>query len=80
MAASFNYFDCSIAIFYSYLNAAFRGHLPMVKYLIEQGADVNLSAREGKFFGSIIRSPLSRAREGKQQEVIDYLISKGAVK
>ena len=62
------------------INAARFGHLETVKFLVENGADVNKSARDGYLLNSEIRTPLNMAKRGGHQEVVDYLLKKGATK
>lgn len=52
--------------------AAARGDVTMAKYLVEKGANSNSQDRLG-------RTPLKRAKEEGQKEVIEYLESIGAV-
>jgi ankyrin repeat protein len=65
--------------------AAEHGHLPIVKYLVEQGADVNLrSAGRIPFIGGINRygnggqTPLLLATAEGHVEVARYLLAQGA--
>ena len=60
------------------IRAAWNGHLDVVKYLIESGADVNKTVRDGYHLRSEKRNPLKMAKRGQHTEVIDYLIHKGA--
>ena len=53
--------------------AAARGHLPLVQYLIDRGADVNFPASDDGGLTAL----QSAAREG-YTEVVDYLIDTGA--
>jgi ankyrin repeat protein len=50
--------------------ACSAGHLDIVKYLIENGADINCKDRWGA-------TPLNDTRD---QEIIKYLISKGGLR
>ncbi|XP_058456851.1 ankyrin-1-like [Malaya genurostris] len=51
--------------------AAERGNLKIIKYFCNNGANVNIAARDG-------RTPLHYAAEAKRLDVIKYLVSKGA--
>lgn len=51
--------------------AAGQGRLEVVKYLVEKGADVNITTKSGS-------RPLNQAAYGGHAEVMEYLISKGA--
>ena len=55
------------------IRAASRGHLRMIRLLVEYKADVNF------VFGSPPRTPLSQATARGHQEVADYLKSLGAI-
>jgi hypothetical protein len=48
-------------------------HLPMVRLLVESGADVNHSFNPG-----LIRTPLQRAAEIGNFEIVQYLLERGA--
>lgn len=52
--------------------AASRGDMAMAKYLVEKGANTDSRDRLG-------RTPLERAKEKRQEEVIEYLESIGIV-
>jgi hypothetical protein len=54
------------------------GHLSIVKFLVESGADVNKSAREGWFLSSELRTPLRMAKKYGHDEVVEYLLERGA--
>ncbi|MCA9487373.1 MAG: ankyrin repeat domain-containing protein [Nanoarchaeota archaeon] len=56
----------------SLITAVYLDYFEIVKYLVESGANVNAVDNEGK-------TALDYAIEEENQEVIDYLISKGAV-
>lgn len=51
--------------------AAYLGHLEVVKILVTDGADVNVRDENGK-------TPLGCAVEGQNKEVADYLRKHGA--
>ena len=54
--------------------ASEHGNLEIVQFLTDKGADVHVKVREhGK-----IRTALSQARKRGHQDVVDYLISRGA--
>ena len=60
------------------INATRYGHLSMVKFLVEQGADVNKAVRDGYVMRSEKRSPLLMARRGGHQKIAEYLVMNGA--
>ena len=62
------------------INAARRGQLDVVKYLVERGADVSLAVPASSFPQAEIRSPLSEARKYRRTAVVEYLQSLGARK
>ena len=49
------------------LLSAYKGHLDCVKYLVQQGGDVNAKDNNGN-------TVLSFAKSGKQQNIIKYLV------
>ncbi|MDQ7825151.1 MAG: ankyrin repeat domain-containing protein [Candidatus Eremiobacteraeota bacterium] len=51
--------------------AAVQGHTPVVKLLVERGADLNVKTADGK-------TPLKIALESGKTELAEYLKSKGA--
>jgi len=57
------------------INASRYGHFKLVEFLVENGADVNLSVNAQTARGIVYRSPLKNA---KTQQIRDYLASKGA--
>ena len=63
------------------IGASAAGHLPVVQLLVQRGADVNARVwaetvrAQG---GGEWRTPLSMARRGGHQPVVDFLISAGA--
>jgi len=58
----------STALYRSY----YEGHLTIVKYLVENGTDVNKAKKGGAH-------PLTIAKHMHRVEVIKYLVSQGAV-
>lgn len=61
------------------INAAREGRLAAVQRLVEAGADVNLAVmapRAGR--SDERRSPLGMAQRGGRQDVVDYLVTRGA--
>ena len=60
------------------IRAAWSGHLEVVKYLVEQGADVNKTVRDSYSLNSEKRNALRMAKRGNHNQVVSYLISKGA--
>ena len=52
--------------------ASYEGHLSIVKYLVENGADVNLCGNTAD------SAPIEKAAAGGHLEVIDFLIKHGA--
>ena len=63
------------------INASGEGHLEIVKILIERGADINeqIDVQISRDTGEReLRSALSMARKGSHDEVVSYLLSKGA--
>lgn len=61
------------------ISASEQGHLSTVKFLVEQGADVNKICKEKMQDGSIrIRTALKMAKKKGNDEVIKYLMSRGA--
>ena len=60
------------------IGAAWNGNLSIVKYLIDNGADINMSVRDNYSILSEKRNALKMAKRGNHREVITYLISKGA--
>lgn len=53
------------------INASSKGHLEVVKYLIEKGADIHAKNNYGK-------TALDMAKDKKNTEVVEYLESKGS--
>jgi ankyrin repeat protein len=60
------------------INAARAGRLDAVRYLVANGADVNLAVPAEAMPGSEIRSPLGEALKHQHRAVADYLRSQGA--
>ena len=53
-------------------------NLDVVTYLVEQGADVNKTVRESYSLISEKRNALKMAKRGNHDDVVSYLIEKGA--
>ncbi len=53
------------------LEMCFYGHLDYVKKILEEGIDVNAIGRNGM-------SPIQAAKDGGNQDIVDYLLSVGA--
>ncbi|NJC26826.1 ankyrin repeat domain-containing protein [Neolewinella antarctica] len=53
------------------MGAAFKGHLPVIQYLIKAGAKVNATNAQGG-------SALSFARMGNHKAVVTFLLEQGA--
>ena len=60
------------------IGAAWNGHLDVVTYLIDKGADINKTVRDRFSINSEKRNALIMAKRGKHRDIIAYLISKGA--
>ena len=60
--------------------ASEQGYLKTVKFLVEQGADVNKECKELVDGKIRVRTPLNMAKLKGHDEVEKYLIQKGAVK
>ena len=63
------------------IQASGAGQLEVVKLLVERGANVDRRAWAGRAFerpSGEWRTPLSMARRGNHQAVVDYLLSSGA--
>lgn len=62
------------------ITAAERGHADVVRYLISRGADVNsrVRARDWSTGEIEIRTPLSQARRGGHQQIVEILLEAGA--
>lgn len=61
------------------IRASGNGHLGTVQLLIDQGADVNRQVPVNSWRGGReIRSPLSMARQGGHDEVVELLVRNGA--
>ena len=60
------------------IRAAWNGHLHIVKFLIENGADVNLTVRESYRLGAEKRNALRMAKIGNHEDVVSFLIENGA--
>jgi ankyrin repeat protein len=58
------------------IRAAEGGHLEVVRFLLDQGADVNMSVRAN----GEDRTPLRMALRGDHDDVADLLRSRGAVR
>ncbi|KUJ52069.1 ankyrin repeat domain-containing protein [Chryseobacterium sp. JAH] len=53
------------------LEMCYYGHIDQVKRLVEEGVNVNAIGDNGM-------SPLDAAKEGENNEIVDYLLSVGA--
>jgi len=53
------------------LEMCYYGHIDQVKRLLEEGINVNTIGRNGM-------SPLDTAKEGKNDDIVEYLLSIGA--
>ena len=60
------------------INAARRGHLDIVKYLVGKGADVSFSTIANKRSARERRSALSEAEKYAHSDVAEYLRANGA--
>ena len=60
------------------IRASEQGHLSIVKFLVEKGADVNKVCEEMVDDKRRIRTALKMAKKKDHDDVLKYLISKGA--
>ncbi len=58
------------------IQASWNGHLGVVRYLVDQGAGVNVEVLAN---GHEWRSPLRQARREGHDDVVELLVAAGAV-